>query len=111
MLTPGKIWPGSQVDITVAFRDGNGDPMDPDSITFKLMSPERRETSYTYGIGETISKQSVGNYTARITPDKAGRWHFRWESTGEGTTIASEGDILVQRSPFVDDPGAYRDYR
>lgn len=111
MLTPGKIWPGSQVDLTTAFTDQNGNSADPTTVTLKLMSPECRESSYTYGTDEEVSKQGVGNYTARITPDKAGRWHYRWETTGDGTTIASEGDFLVQRSPFVDDPGAYRDYR
>lgn len=110
MMTPGKIWPGSQVDITVTFTDGDGVPVDPDTVTFKTMSPEWSESSYAYGTDSEVSKQSTGYYVARITPDKAGRWHFRWLSTGDGTTIASEGDFLVMRSPFVDDPGAFRDY-
>ena len=112
MLAPGKIWPGSQLDITISFKDGNGTPVDPDTVTFKLMSSEWSERSYTYGADSEISKQSVGNYTARITPDRAGRWHYRWETTGDGTTLASEGDFLVQRAPFTNDPDTYyRDYR
>ena len=109
MLAPGKVWPGSQVDITIAFTDDAGAAVDPTTVKFYLMSPECSESSYTYGTDSEISKQSTGNYTARITPDKAGRWHYRWLTTGDGTTIASEGDFLVQRSQFVDDPGS-RDY-
>lgn len=111
MLTPGLVYPGSQIDIRANFKDAAEADIDPATVKLRLMSPERVETVFTYGSSADLTRQSVGDYTCRVTPDKAGRWRFRWETTGTGTTIASEGDFLVQRSAFVDDPcGYFRDY-
>jgi hypothetical protein len=111
MLAPGKLYPGTQIDLTINLQNAAEADVDPATLTFKLMSPDGVETTYVYGTDAEITKQSVGDYTARITPDKAGRWHYRWITTGSGTVLASEGDFLVQRSVFVDDPDARMDYR
>ena len=107
-FTPGKYYVNTVVRLTVNFEEDDGDDVDPTTVTFKTMSPSWVETSYVYGTDDEVQKASVGNYTADVTPDEAGRWRFRWETTGTGTTIAVEGDFLVQYSAFYDD--VFSDY-
>lgn len=108
-LAPGPYYPGTPVRLTLALYDDDGNPVDPDAVTFKLMSPCGAVTSYVYGVDTQVQKASTGNYYADVTPDAGGRWPFRWETTGDGKTITKEGDILVQCSPFTD--GVWDAYR
>ncbi len=110
MLAPGLIYPGSEIDLTASFTDQNGNAVDPDTVKLRLMSPERTETLFTYGSSTELTRPDAGHYVCVVKPNKAGRWWYRWETTGTNTVLANEGDFLVQRSPFFDDPGAYRDY-
>ena len=100
MLTPGKYYINTSMRLTMAFEDADGNDVDPTTVTFKTMSPSWVETSYVYGTDDELLRASEGHYTADIVPDEAGRWHFRWVTTGTGTTIAIEGDFLVQDSAF-----------
>lgn len=105
MLSPGKIYPGSVVRIPVAFTDENGDAVDPTTVAFRLADPCNGQATYTYGTDAEISRPSTGNYQVDIPStvlNRAGRWRFRWETTGTGTTTALEGDFLVQVSAFFD---------
>src|SRR5690606_14893202 len=102
MQEPGKIWPGTSLRRTVTFYDENGDLVDPDTVTFKLRPPCGPATSYVYDTDPEVGRSGVGAYYADFIPDKGGRWHWRWITTGAGTTIAKEGNFVVQRSPFVD---------
>lgn len=103
MQEPGKIWPGTSLRRTVNFFDEADDPVDPDTVTFKLCSPCNQITSYVYDTDDEVQRSGVGAYYADFIPDIAGRWHWRWETTGTGTTIAKEGNFIVQYSKFVDD--------
>ena len=100
MLTPGKYYINTVMRLTVNFQNDSAADVDPTTVTFKTMSPSGTETSYVYLTDSEIQKESVGDYYADITPDEAGRWFFRWVTTGTGTTIAIEGDFLVQDSAF-----------
>ncbi len=103
MLEPGRYFIGSEVRVSVTFTNSAGTAVDPDTVTFRTCSPNNTKASYVYGTDTEVSKVSTGNYTADFTPDKAGRWYFRWESTGVGTKTAVEsGDLVVQSSPFFD---------
>lgn len=102
MLAPGKNYINTEIRLTASFVDSDGDAVDPDTVTFKTYSPQGLVASYVYGTDSEVQKASTGNYTADVTPDKAGRWHFRWETTGTGTVLALEGDFIIQRSPFFD---------
>ena len=104
MLEPGKIYVETELRLTAAFTDSSGTAVDPDTVTFKTFSPSRTSASYVYGTDSEVQKASTGNYTADITPDQAGRWSFRWETTGTGKKIALEGDFIVQKSVFFADP-------
>jgi hypothetical protein len=103
MIEPGRYFIGGEVRITASFVDSSGDPVDPDTVTFRTCSPNNTKASYVYGTDSEVQKTSTGNYTADFTPDRAGRWHYRWQTTDAGTTTAIEGrDLIVQRSPFFD---------
>lgn len=109
VMAPGKHYVNSVKRLTINFRDENGDDVDPPAVLIKVMSPCGTLTTYTYGEDSEIAKSSVGDYYADIVPNEAGRWHFRWESSGDGTTydLAEEGSFPVQVSRFYDDIPGY----
>lgn len=97
-MAPGKHYVNAPIRLSVNFTDSSGNDTDPTTVKFKTIDPCGYERSYTYGTDAEITKQSVGDYSADVTPDSAGRWLFRWETTGG--VIALEGDFLVQDSAF-----------
>lgn len=103
MLRNGRIYPGTVFRISITFADEDGNPVDPTTIVLKVKSPCGTRTTYTYNTDDEIQKASTGVYLADLTPDRAGRWHFRWETTGIGTTVVQEDNFIVMRSPFVND--------
>ena len=103
MLAPGRNHINSPIQISLNLQTNAGVDVDPTTLTFKTWSPCGVTTTYVYGTDSEVSKSSVGDYDAVFTPDESGRWFYRWEATGTGTTIAKEGDFLVQASPFYDD--------
>lgn len=104
MLAPGKIYPGTSVRITVNFEDEDGDPVDPTTVTFRTFDPCGGSTSYVYDTDDEVGRSAAGAYYADIVPEIAGRWTYRWQTTGTGTVFATEAnDLIVQRSPFYDD--------
>jgi hypothetical protein len=108
MLTPGKYFPGSPIRLTIAFTDDDGVATDPTTVTFATYSPSGTATDYVYLTDDEVGKTSTGNYYADFTPDESGRWHFRWSTTGTGTTVRTEGTVLVQYSPWYDyEPSAW----
>lgn len=110
MLYPGKIWPGTSLRLTVSFTDADGTAVDPDTVTFSTFSPGGTSTDYVYDTDDEVGRSATGSYYADISPGESGRWHFRWLTTGTGTSIATEGDFIVQRSFFAGDTWPYSDY-
>lgn len=109
MLAPGKHYVNSPIYIPVNFKDSSGNDVDPDTVTLRVLDPCGAETSYVYGTDSEITRDDAGDYTASITPDSEGRWNYRWQTTGTGTTSAFEGNFLVQVSAFYDDC-CFQDY-
>lgn len=101
MLSPGKVFVNRPIRLKANFSI-DGEDTDPTDVTLRLMSPSRVETSYTYS-DEDVERSSAGDFYCDVTPDEAGRWFYRWQSTGTGTTDAFEGDFLVQDSQFYQD--------
>lgn len=110
MLIPGDHYVGSPVTVAINLQDANGDDLDPDTLVFKIFSPAGVTTTYTYADGDEIVRQDAGDYYIDVTPDQAGRWFYRWSTTGTNKTIALEGNFVVKASVFYDDPSrdAYR---
>jgi len=105
MRTPGKFYVNTVMRLEATFENDDGTAVDPDTVKFRTYAPSGATATYTYGDDDEVQRESTGNYTADITPDEAGRWHYRWETTGTGTTIALESDFLIQESAFFDPPG------
>lgn len=97
-IAPGKIYVNRPVRIKANFQI-DGTDTDPTDVTFQTLSPSRVEASYAYSDDE-VYRSGVGNYYIDVTPDEAGRWFFRWSSTGTGTIDVQEGDFLVKDSQF-----------
>lgn len=102
MQSPGKIYPGTSLRRTINFEDASCDPVDPDTVTFKVYPPNGQISTYVYGTDAEVQRSAAGAYYADFIPDTSGRWHFRWETTGTGTTVTKEGSFVVQYSPFVE---------
>lgn len=109
MFGPGKVYAGSVVRLTAHFETDVAD-VDPATVTLTTRRPDDTEATYVYGTDANVGKSSVGDYYADITATMPGRWHYRWLTTGSGTTVAMEGSFNCQGSAFVDDAYASRDY-
>ena len=103
MLAPGRRYINSPIALTANFQSAAGSDVDPTTVTLRLMDPLGVETTYVYGTDDELVRDNSGDYTATVTPDSSGRWFFRWQTTGTNLIVASEGNFLVQASPFYDD--------
>lgn len=110
MLIPGRVYVNTTVRIPVNYQNDQGDNIDPDTITFRLIGPDGDTLTKVYGTDAEIAKTGTGDYYIDVMPDVAGRWHYRWDSTGTNMASAVEGNFVVQRSAFYDDCGR-GDYR
>lgn len=110
MIEPGRYVVNSPVRLRIEYADEAGTLVDPATVTLKTMSPHGLERRYTYGTDANVLTEGVGLYLADITPDLAGRWNIRWESTGDGTTTAQEDTFIVINSAFYN-PDQWSDYR
>jgi hypothetical protein len=104
MLEPGKYYPETEIRLTVSFTNSAGTAIDPATVTFETWSPSGFVSTYVYLTDSAVTKLSTGNYAADIVPGEAGRWHYRWKTSGAGTVIVQEGDFIIQNSKFVDSP-------
>lgn len=106
MLKNGRIYPNTQLRITMTFRDDEGTLTDPDTVMVKTSDPCGGEATYAFGSDAEIQQDSTGVYYCDLTPNSAGRWHYRWQTTGP--VFAIEDSFIVLTSPFVDN--CCRDY-
>lgn len=100
LINPGLNFNSGTVRINALFQDASEVAVDPTTVTFRTYSPSGSQASYEYGTDAEVVKVETGVYYAEISPDAAGRWYYRWETTSP--VIADEGDFIVQRSPFFD---------
>jgi len=61
-----------------------GNTFDPSVVKLSVRTPGGVVTTYVYGDGDTIVKDSTGRYHAKVDGIAAGHWHYRWWSTGDG---------------------------
>jgi hypothetical protein len=73
---------------------------DPTTVTLTIDPGLPTQVVYTYGVGPTIVKASVGNYTANIdtTHMTPGVHWYQWDGTGAVQAIANNW-FLVQADP------------
>lgn len=77
---------GDLLRVTGTFDDGLAPPtnLDPTTVRFQYTTPDRVETTLTYGIDVAVVKDSTGTYHVDLDLNQAGPWHYRFFSTGTG---------------------------
>jgi len=108
MMRPGRNYINAEIRLTAHFYDDNDTDTNPTTVVCKVLSPTGIACTYTYGTDSNIGRVDVGDYYCDVTPTVSGRWSYRWEATGNATTVANEGTFVVDYSPFYD--GMLRDY-
>lgn len=83
---------GALVRCKGTFRDKEtNDLVDPTVVLFKWRKPTAASTTtYTYGVGAELKKQSVGIYYVDLSITEAGVWHTGFYSTGTGQAVEEE---------------------
>jgi len=102
MLSPGRHAVNTTLRLAVQFTNDDYTDVDPTTVTLKIYSPDGDTTTYVYGTNAELERDDTGDYFCDYVPDVAGRWNYRWESTGDGTAVAVEGQFVVQASAFYD---------
>lgn len=89
--------------VTAEFRDVETRTLlDPDVVNLSVLSPASVLTTYTYGVDVSIIQEDVGIYYSDISADEAGRYYYRWWSTGDGQA-ATEKYFEVLEAQAVED--------
>lgn len=92
---------GQMARLSGEFQDGDSrDDVDPTNVYLRIRKPDATETTYTYGIGIVVVRDSIGNFHADIALDQVGLWFYRWVSTG-AVTAADERGFQVDESEFT----------
>lgn len=69
---------------------------DPTTVRLVVTTPSGTDTVYTT---TQLTKQATGIYYKDVSVTAAGRW--RYQFTGTGTVVASDGDYFVARPNFA----------
>lgn len=98
-LKTGPSTQGDVVRVAAKFTDTAGTDVDPTTVVFKVRKPDGAKTTYTYGVGATIAKSSVGDYYVNFELADPGTYTFRWQGSGNYQG-AVELTQAVSRSVF-----------
>lgn len=102
MMRPGRIFVNTEVRLEARFFDDSDTDTDPDTVKLYLIDPNGTQTTYTYSTDDEMGRTDTGDYYCDVTPNMSGRWFWRWEATGSSTTVAQEGNFLVDFSPHFE---------
>lgn len=99
-MTKNVYFKGSLVQVKGVFFDTtNQVNADPAVVKCRYIDPDGTATVLTYGVDGALVKDSVGNYHVNINANKAGDWHYRFESTGSGQA-SNEGSFYIEGGSF-----------
>lgn len=102
MMRPGRIFVNTEVRLDARFFDDSDTDTDPDTVKLYLIDPNGTATTYTYLTDDELGRTDTGDYYCDVTPNMSGRWFWRWEATGSSTTVAQEGNFIVDYSPHFE---------
>ena len=74
---------------------------DPSSVVFRMKTPDGETTSYTYGDGSEVVRESEGVFYVDWDVSAAGGHYYRWEGDGVALKAVSEGAFSVRTSRVV----------
>lgn len=73
---------GQTLRITAEFRDNAGDLADPTALFFGYRIEQGDLTTYTYGVGESIQRNGVGEYYVDLSLAAGGTYAYQFKATG-----------------------------
>lgn len=73
--------------LTATFKNLDGTPTDPATVTIKVRTPDGVLTEYVYGTDPEVTKDVVGVYYLSFVPTQSG--YHGW--SGHGTGAVQEG--------------------
>jgi len=78
------------VRLTLVCADSAGTAIDPTTLTLTVKPGDGTATTYTYGVGSTIVKDSTGNYHADYTvpTGTGGTVYYKFVATGSYVGMA-----------------------
>lgn len=95
-----KRYPGTVVEIAVAFTDASAAAFDPDDVTFKVKTPAGDVETFVYGTDEEVVKDATGEYHMDYLLETSGDYPVRVEGSGD-KAAAIEDTITVEESSFA----------
>jgi len=89
---------GALVKLEWVFRNSDDDSLiDPSAVYLWVKDPDNTETSFTYGVGTKIVKDSTGTYYALLdTTGFEGMWVSRAYSTGTAQASTKEWEFETE---------------
>jgi hypothetical protein len=91
---------GDAVTVRAAFTNPTTQAaLDPDAVFFKYKNPAGTIVTLQYGSDAALVKDSTGIYHVDVNANAAGKWLYRFYSTGTGQA-AEEGAFKIRRSSF-----------
>jgi len=85
---------GDLARCSAAFTTLAGVAIDPTVLVFRFKNPAGTTTTYTYGTGPQVVKDSTGNYHVDLSTATAGLWLYWFEATGTAQAV-EEGSFYV----------------
>ena len=86
---------GDLIRTTGTFTNADGTATDPTAVFAAYGDPSGNTTTLEYGVDVALVRDSTGNYHVDIDADEAGRWYYRFYSTGTGQASSENGAFGV----------------
>jgi len=90
---------GDLVRVALAFTDALGAAADPTTVQGRFRDPSGAITTYVFGTGSELVKDSTGNYHFELSTTASGEWRYRGEGTG-AVQAAAENRFTVHVTAF-----------
>lgn len=89
---------GDAVVLAALWTDVNGYAAAPTDVVLSLRKPGG--TLVTVPLAD-LDNPVLGTYQYEYTVDEAGRWHYRWQATGNEITLVGEDHFTVRKSSVL----------
>ena len=92
---------GDLVRVTAEFRDPSTNAyIEPTIVKLSVKTPDGTVTTYVYDTDASMKRTDIGQYYSDLNANAAGRWYYRWWSTGTGQA-ADENYFDVEAAEAV----------
>lgn len=101
MAAPNEYSSGTRVELTAAFTNNLGAPIDPTLVTFRYIDPDSGAiVTLVFGTDPEITNPEVGTYKLNLDVVSEGMWIWRAEGT-DTPEVSGDSKFKVLSSPFV----------